>query len=327
MKKSTSNLKKTELAAKVAELEAENQHLKQVVGGRRHWWGVGVLLTIGALALALANVSLWANRLVLNTDRYVETITPLVHDPDVQAAVQKYAYTEITKQVDFKQVTADLLPPKAEVLAGPISQQLEKYTNEAIGKVVQSDRFANVWVSVNKTAHTQLVNAIKRGGGDGELNVSDLYTYISSEVQGTPLQIVSNRKLPAGIGQIKVLNTTAVKNLSSGVTYSKWVFVGLLLLAILSIAGAILLAPRKWLAGAWAGGAVLIAMALSILGLVIGRSAALAQIHDSVYRTAGSAAWGIMTRGLYHQIWWLVALAVIATAGSGYMLWRQRSAA
>ncbi len=50
--------------------------------------GVVVLLVVfGTVLVTLSVPAVWGRKLVVNTDRYVETVTPLGTDPGIQAAV------------------------------------------------------------------------------------------------------------------------------------------------------------------------------------------------------------------------------------------------
>ena len=70
--------------------------------GRRHrritmWRGIiaAVLVVLAALGVTLSVIGVWAGRTTLNTDRWVETVTPLEQDPAVRAAVSTYTTEQI----------------------------------------------------------------------------------------------------------------------------------------------------------------------------------------------------------------------------------------
>src|SRR3954453_17722013 len=44
-----------------------------------------VLIVLGCVFAPVAGVSVWVHNQVSNTDRFVRTMSPLVHDPDIQA--------------------------------------------------------------------------------------------------------------------------------------------------------------------------------------------------------------------------------------------------
>jgi hypothetical protein len=46
-----------------------------------------LLVAVAALGVTMSVIGVWAGRTSLNTDRWVETVTPLDQDPAVRAAV------------------------------------------------------------------------------------------------------------------------------------------------------------------------------------------------------------------------------------------------
>ncbi len=135
------------LMARVAELEDDKARLESQLkqageksSGRFSWRkvGVGSLIVVGALSLALANLSAWADRTLVNNDVYVQTVTPLASDPAVQAAIQAYAFQQLSGNVDYEQLVRNVLPEQADILAVPLAEQLKNYSNLLIGNIVRS---------------------------------------------------------------------------------------------------------------------------------------------------------------------------------------------
>src|SRR4051794_8050733 len=119
----------TELAAlrlRVAELEGElaTAEARPVPVDRSGRWRATVsvaLVVVGCLLAPFAVSAVWANRQVSDTDRYVATVTPLAHDPAVQAAVADRVSVAILQALDVPTLTTDVvdglaaqgLPPRA----------------------------------------------------------------------------------------------------------------------------------------------------------------------------------------------------------------------
>lgn len=316
---------KAELAAEVKRLRKDNEHLHAELGGRHHRWLKTTLITVGVVALCLANVALWADRIVLNDDRYTAAVAPLAKNADVQAALQQYAFDELTNRVDFVQVTKDVLPERADILAVPIAAQLKNYANQAIGKVVRSDQFATLWENTARRSHSQFIAAVKANGTKTSLDMSDLYTYISGQLQGTSLQFVANRTLPAGIGQIQVLDTTALKAVHNGIAALGISLFALIAIAIGSFAGAILMSSRKLFTTRWIGIGVVIGVIVTTIAFWIGRWYALLSVHDEVYHKAGVAVWNSLTSGLSQQSLVLGIVGALVAVGAWFIEFRRRA--
>ena len=118
-------------------------------GRRPGWWRtpvVALLITVAALLAPLAIVATWARDQVGDTDRYVETVSPLATDPAVQDALVARITNEIFKRLDVRALTQETvdalqaqgLPPRVadglDALAVPLatgSAQLRHRTGGA----------------------------------------------------------------------------------------------------------------------------------------------------------------------------------------------------
>src|SRR3954467_4753757 len=89
-------------------------------GGFWRWLACGVALALVALLAPLAVVATWVHDEISDTDRYVQTVTPLASDPAVQDAVTTRATNGIFTRLDVEAVTqqavdalaAQGLPPR-----------------------------------------------------------------------------------------------------------------------------------------------------------------------------------------------------------------------
>jgi len=157
-----------ELAAIQAEVRAlreRNQELESE-GGRSPRRSMGsvarstavvVLLVLATLCVTLAPVTIWGRNLVLNTDRYVTILTPVAANPGVQDLVIKQVDNQVASHIDVKTLVAETLPPRAAILAAPLQSAVAGLINTVTTKFVRSPAFQTLWVTVNRTAHTQIV--------------------------------------------------------------------------------------------------------------------------------------------------------------------------
>src|ERR1700678_2575709 len=89
--------------AEIARLRAEVEQLRvqQATVRRRHrlHWRAPVatlLVVLGCVFSVLSVVGVWAGNEVSNTDRYVATVEPLIHDPAIQNALTDKITNAIT---------------------------------------------------------------------------------------------------------------------------------------------------------------------------------------------------------------------------------------
>lgn len=150
-----------------------SQDVSMAAKGLR-WTGAVVLLIIAAVLVTSALVARFARGELLDTDRYVATVKPLASDPAVQSAITNRVTQELVDAIDVPALAqqaaqaSDLTraPAIANLVAGPISDWLESFIRNHVHDFVTSQRFVNLWVTVNRAAHTQVVALLT---GDGKV--------------------------------------------------------------------------------------------------------------------------------------------------------------
>jgi hypothetical protein len=147
--------------------------------GRRRWRTMlaVLLIVLGSVLAPLAGVAVWARNQVTNTDRYVATVAPLASDPAIQNAIADQITAKIFSYLDVQGLTTQAvdalasrgLPPRLadqlQGLATPIANGVQSFTRTEVGKLVQTQAFADVWVQANRLAHQALVKALTGEGG------------------------------------------------------------------------------------------------------------------------------------------------------------------
>lgn len=174
-----------------------------------------VLAFVAALGMTLSVIGVWAGRTTLDTDRWVETVTPLSQDPAVRAAVSTYATEQIFTTLNVEQRVKEALPPRAAFLASPLTGAVHGYVQDAVSKVIASPQFAQLWPQINRVAHQQVMSilyndsAVVRNSGDKvTLNllpvVNEVLTRLEQQVpslfgKSLDLPTITNGQIPAGL--------------------------------------------------------------------------------------------------------------------------------
>jgi hypothetical protein len=194
-----------------------------------------VLITLSCLLAPLAVTALWASRQVSDTDRYVETVAPLAHDPAVQSTIADATTNAIFSYINVPAITTETLnalarqglPPRIaenlQALKGPIVNGVESFTRGEVGKVVASPQFATVWNQANRTAHAELVNLLegKQGGAVSAqndavtLNLAPIIAQVKQRLVADGYTIANN---------IPVVNKSIVLVQSDAVTKSQGLY-------------------------------------------------------------------------------------------------------
>lgn len=157
------------------------------------------MVTLFAILLPITTVTGWAHRTVLDTTTYVDTIKPIASDPAVVAAASREVTNELFTALDVPAAITQALPPKATVLAGPITNGARDYVQQAVDAVISGPTFQNLWVQANRFAHTQLV-AVLRGnttvlaltGGNVVINLVPLLNNALQRAQGFVARVVGH---------------------------------------------------------------------------------------------------------------------------------------
>ena len=119
------------------------------------------LAILAALLLPLGLLTLTVRSQLLNTNRYVETMTPLASDPAVKASVVNRITKAIVDGADFQSLATQVLPDKAQILAGPIASGAESLTRTGVTKFVDTKQFRTLWTEANRLGHEGLVKILK----------------------------------------------------------------------------------------------------------------------------------------------------------------------
>ena len=317
------------LQAELAELRERNDKLKAEhdatlgvkLGRVGRSVGSAVLIILGVLCLVLSPVAIWGRNLVLNTDRYVETVTPLAADVGVQNAVIAAVDRQVQANIDVSSLLADVLPPRAQVLAGPISAAMDSLVNSITTKFVRSDAFQQLWVTVNRVAHQQ-INYLLTGrappnsglklSNDGRvtLDLGVVVNAVKQRLVDRGLTIAN--KVPAVGATIEIANAKglvkarkAVRGLNTAANWLPW-------LGLVLVAGGIAAARRRRRTGLWAALGLAAGMVVIGIALLIGRNIYLDEIPtNKLPRTTAEHVFDTLVRFLRLGIRIILVVALL----------------
>lgn len=132
---------------------------------------VVLLAVLVALATFVSSIAVWSRSVLLDTDAWVAPVGPLADDPDVTRALATYLVDQALQAVDLEAAAAEVLPGRAKVLAAPLTAPLRTFLTEQADELLQSERFATLWVEANRTAHRSAVRLLR--GEPGTLAATD----------------------------------------------------------------------------------------------------------------------------------------------------------
>ncbi|WP_320781517.1 hypothetical protein [Streptomyces sp. CRN 30] len=150
---------RSEVAALRARAGTERRRRARTTAVRRAV--AALLVPLVALCAVGAVIGVWAARTVFDTDRWVATVGPLPADPAVNAALSSYLTEELFGRLDVEQRLSKALPDRASFIAAPVTDAVHDHLRDAIGRLLGTEEFQDLWRSVNRSAHARIVAVLE----------------------------------------------------------------------------------------------------------------------------------------------------------------------
>jgi hypothetical protein len=231
-------------------------------GGSARSWLAAVLVLLACLGAVSSAVAFWGHEMILNTDRYVATVAPIIKDPHVIGSLADFTSTKVLEAVR---------------LQGLITQQMRSQLTRRIEGTLRTSVASRAWVSVNRITHERLITVLRGGSsnvvirGDAvtldlipfislgvnalqgvlpssaasRLSLSPIDTSASPDRQRAELAAAIGRPLPPGFGRVTLLRSSRLGQDQRSLrlfTVLVWTLIGLTVL----LAGvAVAVSPRR----------------------------------------------------------------------------------
>lgn len=143
--------------------------------GRARTVFASIALVVAFVLTPFGTLSYSAHETLVNQARYLETVGPIVADPEVQSVIAHAATDAIVAQVDLTEVVQNtlggLLGDNASdritgMLVGPLANGLQNLIYEAVLRAVASPQFESAWIATNTAAQKSLI-ALLEGRNEG----------------------------------------------------------------------------------------------------------------------------------------------------------------
>ena len=264
-------------------------------------------LVCGVLAVVLMPLSLvavWASIMLTRTTVFVNELSPVVRQPQVQGALAEGVVTSVLGALTLQ-------PAVEQVLESPLRQ--------VAATVVADPRVATAWSGALRSTHRQFVGVLE-GRADTGLDSQGRVTMI------IPLELPELEQVltqvgvadPAALRPTIEIPLVAASDLATAKrvyavadAWGVWAPVLVLALALLAVA----LAQRRravlgWIAVGWLLGGVSLAAAL-----MLGRGPTIDLVREPVVRTLADAAYGLSATWLYAASAVAVGVSVVLLVG------------
>ena len=275
-----------DLGAEIERLRSERDELdarlrrteeRKVRRGRTRSLAATLLTLFACLAIIVTVPAGWTYRTIFNTDAFVDRVTPIGFDPAVTPVLSDRLTTQIFGLIDVEAIVAEALPPRGQILAGPLTGGIEDFVREKVGEVLSSDRFRDRWIQANRFAHAQIVAVLRNesdivdtAGGRVVLNLLpvvnealqriesqaaglfqkdvDLPEVTGGEVPDEAREAISSAlgvEVPADFGEIVVFESDRLEAAQDAVSFFDRAIVFLVILTLVLVALALWMSRHR----------------------------------------------------------------------------------
>ncbi len=299
-----------------------------------------VLFVVATLLLIPAVVGHWGNRTVIDTDRYVDTVAPLIDQPEVQAALSTAVTDQITAQLDteaqVQKLLGNVLPGDSGlsgILSAPIASGINGLIGNLVTKFVASEQFAQVWVAFNRAAQQSAVRMLE-GSNDGivQLQGDNLVIDVSVALQSIQTYLVdsgvsaaANIPLPSTTRYVTIANTPVLAQARSFYQVAGPVLSFLPILVALLYLLAIVLSRYRARTVVTLGVVLVAAMVVLLLGVSTGEGVITQQLSTTPWAAAVDAFWWTLLNYLVAGAQGFLALGIVLIV-AGWFAGRTSSA-
>ena len=305
------------LKARIAQLEEQKTRSRFDGRGLTAW----VLLIIAAILFPVALTSFWGQRTLTDAQRYVATVGPLAQDTTVRQAVATKVTTVIVNQLDAQTRVSDLLQnyPKLQPLAGPIASGVNTFVGNEVTKLVDSDQFAQLWITVNTELQKALIaalssqpsGAVSIQGDQVVLDTGDLITAVKARLVDRGLAFAANIPVPAAADrQVVLLTSPQLQQARTVYALSQPVAQWLIYLTMLMFVITVLISRKRARMTMAVGFAIVIGAIVIRLGMAYGQSQIDLTLSGTAFAGAQQAFFTILTAFLLMAVRAALALGL-----------------
>lgn len=278
------------------------------------------LIVIASLLLPLSGATVWVRNLVLDPNRYVDTIAPLSKNPAVREAVATRVSAAVVAALEIDKRAKTALPKPAQFLAAPIAAGAQQLVHNTSLKILESDAFGKAWRFANRNAHDQIVNALtgRRSGAvtnaDGKvvLNLGPLAGAVAKKLGQLGIGVPENidvTRINVKFVLIESADLASIQDYTKLLDKLAW---ALPILTLVLYGLAILIAPKRRKGLLRVGVGITIAMAVSLIGYGFGRTGYLDALPASAQgHPAAAAIFDTVTRFVERGLRALLVIGIL----------------
>lgn len=313
--------------------------------GHRVRGGIALLLVVFAVLFSIVTVlAAWSHSFLLNTDRYVKTIAPILKDAEVTRAVGTIVAKQTVKAADLDQRLARVDQTTKGVVPTPSVDKIRADLARSTTDLLRTQEAYDAWEWILRSSHEQVVSLLRNRNGvvmvEGDDVIVDLSPFMISGVKridalvpgaipgadklpvvGSKVPVNLQRRELAGVlgrptsdrfGTVTLFKAEDIEPFQQAVRWFDimvWVLVGIS--AALAVA-ALLVSPRRGRTLIHLGIGVVIVVVASIIGIDQLRGTALSHATGDAGPIVVAAVDSVVGSLRSTVVWLLVAGAIVA---------------
>lgn len=296
----------------------------KLIRGLRRFASV-LLVLIAALVLPLALSAGWVAAVVTDTDTYVETVTPLADEPTVRTAVARRVEVALIAQIDVpgrserlqqgigRSALAPYLREASDEATLAVTRYVALAVKRAVGAVVESPAFPDLWRESNRSAHETLIALLQDSPGPGAHQVSiDLRPVLDAAAELLGEQGLVGARAPEGRSVVGFTVAETGELDTARTAYQRVAAMGWWLPVIVAalLVVALVVSPLRRRTVLLMASLSLVTVGLLALVVLAGRSLIGTMADAGEERELVLSVWDVLTHSLWTTV--LVTLAVSA---------------
>jgi hypothetical protein len=237
---------------------------------------------------------------LLDTDQYVETVGPLIDDPDVQAALAQRITNSVLAQSDVEARVVAALPPQASFIAPAVATAFEQLVERAALQFVQSDAVEKLWDAANRRAHAQLVALLEGESTTGNVTTDDgavvvhlgrLVERVQTALETRGVDLSGTASSGTATPKIVLIQSETLESVQGATDLFQTIAYALPVLTLLAFAGAIWLSGNRRRTILRSALGVALAMGLLLVVLGVARDLYLDALPTTVNEDAAASVY------------------------------------
>jgi hypothetical protein len=279
---------------------------------------VVALLVLGSVLSMATVAAVWTRAVLLDTDRYVETVAPLATDADLRETASRRVVDALMGSVDVEALAAEALPDSAASFAPAIAAGTRSVVEDATTAFFASDAFSELWNAANRVAHRQVVNLLTGGGeivrvenGVVVVDLAAIADEIRIRLVDGGLTLLENVPISEVNAELQLIEADELTAVQGGIDVLQTLAWWLPITVVASFGAAVALSHDRRVAMRRVGISLASSMVVLAVAIGIGRRVYLDGVSELLDPAAAQATFDILTRYLRQGIRFLLAAGLL----------------